>query len=67
MVKYNGFINLTNLKSKATLYVFDLKGSLILEENIDSNKTLKSLNEKGLYFVKIKTDLGFSNHKLLFH
>jgi hypothetical protein len=66
-VDTNGVINFYKTQSNTTLYIFDLKGALVLKEEINSKKSINSLKEKGLYFIKVKNNLGFSNHKVLFH
>jgi hypothetical protein len=63
----NGIVNFSKVQEDATLYVFDVKGALILKEQINGNSSKKALNKKGLYFIKLKNNLGFSNHKVLFH
>ena len=66
-VDTNGIINFHKTQLNTTLYVFDLKGALVLKEKINTKKSINSLNKKGLYFIKLKNNLGFSNHKVLFH
>ncbi|PQB09029.1 hypothetical protein BST83_01400 [Polaribacter filamentus] len=63
----NGIVNFSKVQEDATLYIFDVKGALILKEQINGNSSKKALNKKGLYFIKLKNNLGFSNHKVLFH
>tara|TARA_R110002126_G_C10484067_1_gene502242 strand:+ start:1827 stop:3062 length:1236 start_codon:yes stop_codon:yes gene_type:complete len=63
----NGIVNFAKVQEDTTLYIFDVKGALILKEQINGNSSKKALQKKGLYFIKLKSNLGFSNYKVLFH
>ncbi len=58
------FINMSGIKN---LQVWNISGKLVLSRNINADNYMLDLsnNSKGLYLLKIQTDAGEFNHKLL--
>ena len=60
-----GVLNIANLGQVATIQVFDVNGKLISSKNTDSQSYRFILPTKGVYVVKVVSDSGIENKKLV--
>ena len=65
-VSKEGKIQFTKEQTNSQLSVFDLTGRLIIEEKINGTQGVKTLNNKGIYIVRVKSDQGVSTQKIIF-
>ncbi|MBC7749891.1 MAG: T9SS type A sorting domain-containing protein [Methylotenera sp.] len=65
-VSKDGKIQFSKTQSNTQLSVFDFTGRLILEEKINGTQGVKTLNNKGIYIVRVKSDQGVSAQKIIF-
>ena len=65
-VSKEGKIQFTKEQANSQLSVFDISGRLILEEKINGFEGVKTLNNKGIYIVRVKSDQGVSSQKIIF-
>jgi bacillopeptidase F (M6 metalloprotease family) len=65
-VSKEGKIQFTKEQTNSQLSVFDISGRLILEEKINGFEGVKTLNNKGIYIVRVKSDQGVSSQKIIF-
>jgi len=65
-VSKDGKIQFINEQTNTQLSVFDLTGKLIIEEKINGIQGVKTLNNKGIYILRMQSDQGFSSQKIIF-
>jgi hypothetical protein len=65
-VSKEGSIQFTNPQTNTLLSVYDVTGRLILEEKINGLKGEKTLNNKGIYILRVKSDSGVSAQKIVY-
>jgi len=65
-VSKEGKIQFNKAQTNTQLSVYDLSGRLILEEKINGAKGEKTLNNKGIYILKVKSDTGVSAQKIVY-
>ena len=65
-VSKEGKILFDKEQSNTLLSVFDLTGKLILEEKVNGVKGEKTLYQKGIYILRVKSEQGVSSQKIIF-
>jgi len=65
-VSKEGKIQFAKEQTNSQISVFDLTGRLIIEEKINGTQGVKTLNNKGIYIVRVKSDQGVSTQKIIF-
>jgi co-chaperonin GroES (HSP10) len=65
-VSKEGKIQFGKEQTNSQLSVFDLTGRLIIEEKINGTQGVKTLNNKGIYIVRVKSDQGVSTQKIVY-
>ena len=65
-VSKEGKIQFAKEQTNTLLSVFDLSGRLILEEKVNGVQGTKTLNNKGIYILRVKSDQGVGAQKIIF-
>ncbi len=65
-VSKEGKIQFNKEQTNTNVSVFDISGRLLLEEKINGVRGEKTLNQKGIYIVRVKSDQGVSSQKIIF-
>lgn len=61
-----GRVAFENNQNNAQLMVFDLSGRMLINEKLDGNRSQKTLNQKGIYIVKLQKGNSVSTKKLFY-
>ena len=62
-----GRVSFENYQENTKLMVFDLNGRMIINENLEGNKSANSLNQKGIYIIKLQKGNSVNTKKLIFN
>jgi hypothetical protein len=65
-ISKEGKIQFNTEQNNTLVSVYDIAGRLILEEKIKGIQGEKTLNQKGIYILRVKSEKGVSSQKVIF-